>query len=125
MELPLNNGMIQQFLWPLLQWINTVVIHLKILNIDMKYYPILLSKAGELSALSQLAADVKSDTAPVFQVLSGALERMEAHLIENWAFEGNRVLLDFSLFEDVDGQIAEVEQFFRALFHEGVDAVPV
>lgn len=62
----------------------------------MKYYPILLSKAGEFKALKELNITVKREVSPIIEILDTSLERVETKLIEDWSFAGNQVLLDFS-----------------------------
>jgi hypothetical protein len=91
----------------------------------MKYYPILISKAGELTALANLSQHVKEETSPVIEVLSEALGNVEAHLLQHWSFPGNQVLIDFSLFEDIEERSAEVRPLFERLIAAGVNAVPV
>lgn len=51
-----------------------------------KYYPILLFKAGDLSALSNLSTNVKSEISPILQVLEGTFPNVESFLTNNWSF---------------------------------------
>ena len=90
-----------------------------------KYYPILLSKAGELSALSHLSDNVKNEISPVIQVLSENLEATENFLKLHWLFPENQVLLDFSLFENLDENIPAIQLFFSRITEDGVRAIPV
>lgn len=90
-----------------------------------KYYPILLSKAGELSALSHLSDLVKNETSPVIQVLNDNLESMEAFLLSNWSFTENQILLDFSLYENIAENIGNIQSFFTRIIAENINAVPV
>jgi hypothetical protein len=87
------------------------------------YYPILLSKAGELTALSHLSNAVKQNVSPVIEILPNTLERVELHLTSNWLFEGNQILLDFSLFDPFDR--TAVRAFFTRLIGQGINAIPV
>lgn len=88
----------------------------------MMYFPILLSKAGELTALSHLSQNVKDNTSPIIQILPRSLDRVEAHLLSNWAFEDNQILIDLSLF---DFDRAAIRTFFTNLYDEDVNAIPV
>lgn len=90
-----------------------------------KYYPILLSKAGEFSALSHLSEEVRNNTSPVIQVLSGNLESTENFLVSNWSFAENQILLDFSLYDNLVENISNIQSFFTKLMSENIDAVPV
>ncbi len=74
-----------------------------------KYFPILLSKAGEMVALLNLTLAVKNETAPVIQVLSDNLlddegnydDALQKKLLQMWNFKGNQMLLDVSLIDDI------------------------
>jgi hypothetical protein len=67
-----------------------------------RYFPVLLSKAGELKALSNLAQNVKDEIAPVIQVLADNFDRIEEFASANWAFDDNQLFLDFSLCDPFD-----------------------
>lgn len=90
-----------------------------------KYYPILLSKAGELTALSHLSESVKTKISPVIQILSENLSATENFIRTHWAFSENQILLDFSLFENIDERISDIQLLFSELIAEGVNVVPV
>lgn len=90
-----------------------------------KYYPILLSKAGELSALSHLSDDVKKEISPVIQILNENLDSTENFLTSHWSFPENQILLDFSLFENLDENIPTIQLFFSRLVALGIKAIPV
>lgn len=90
----------------------------------MKYYPILLSKAGELTALKQLTPNVKAETAPVIQVLEENFENVEALLVEEWNFQNNSVLLDFSLL-DTNTYLVQIENLLRNCLNANVNVVPI
>lgn len=87
-----------------------------------KYFPILVSKAGELTALSNLTSAVKDDVAPVIQVLPDSYDRVEAFL-PNWSFSANEVYLDFSLCNPFDG--AATRSLILGLINGGVNVIPV
>jgi hypothetical protein len=92
----------------------------------MKYFPILLSKAGEFKALHELNVPVKADTSPVIKILNGSIGTTEANLIRDWAFAGNQILLDFSCYGIIEtANIADIRQLFDNLRIAGVNAVPV
>lgn len=88
-----------------------------------KYFPIVLSKAGELGALNRLTPTVKSEISPVFQVLSKSRDKFERHLVQQWSFNNNQVLLDFNNHENLNA--ADVMRFYHRLFDQGINVVPV
>ncbi|WP_017498068.1 beta family protein [Flavobacterium sp. WG21] len=87
-----------------------------------KYYPILLSKAGELTALSKLSQTSKNDVTPVLQVLSEHISKIES-FHSHWNFRENELFLDFSLAEDLS--IPVIKKLIRDLQNNGVNIVPV
>ncbi|MGN6478517.1 MAG: beta family protein, partial [Flavipsychrobacter sp.] len=91
----------------------------------MIYYPILLSKSGELTALRHLTQAVKNETCPVFEILEDNMDALEAFLIAEWTFDDNRAMLDFSLLENVDPSLRRIRRFFDTLYANGVNAIPV
>lgn len=91
----------------------------------MLYYPILLSKSGELTALERLDQNVKNDTCPIFEVLSNNLDALETFTINYWCFNDNQVAFDFSVFEDVNGNLKVIKRFLETLLQSGVNAIPV
>jgi hypothetical protein len=92
----------------------------------MKYFPILLSKAGEFKALQQLTATVKSDIAPIIEVIPNSIERVQTKLTADWSFAGNKVFLDFSSYGNIGtSNIADIQQLFSNLTTAGVNVVPV
>lgn len=88
----------------------------------MKYFPILVSKAGELSALKNLFQNVKNETAPVIQILDGHFDNVDNMLNTHWAFQGNSVILDFSLLANPN--IIVVENLLRSLNAAHVNVIP-
>ena len=87
-----------------------------------KYYPILLSKAGELTALSKLSQTSKNEVVPVLQVLSEHISKIEA-FSSHWNFKGNELFLDFSLTDNLN--IPTIRKLIRDLQNNGVNVVPV
>lgn len=92
---------------------------------SMKYFPILLSKAGELNALKHLNQNTKDEISPVLQVLQENLGSIENFLTEAWSFPANQILLDFSLIGDVSAEIHRIEAVIRNSLNNGVHVVPV
>jgi len=88
-----------------------------------KYFPILLSKAGEIKALSNLTENVKDEIAPIMQVLPGEYNRVEAFASEFWSFDDNQLFLDFSLCDPFER--INTRNLIRNLTLEGVNIVPV
>ncbi|HAO09379.1 MAG TPA: hypothetical protein DCQ50_20905 [Chryseobacterium sp.] len=86
-----------------------------------KYFPILLSKAGELTALSKLSEPVKNQLTPIIQVLPDSLESIIT-FASNWDFEGNEIFLDFSLFGNNN---LPLRRFISDLVNLNVNIVPV
>ena len=87
-----------------------------------KYYPILLSKAGELTALSKLTQTSKEEVVPILQVLSKDISKIEA-FHSDWNFIGNELFLDFSLVADLDTSL--IKKLIIDLQNNGVNIVPV
>jgi len=87
-----------------------------------KYYPILLSKAGELTALSKLDQTSKNNTVPILQVLEEHISKIES-FYSHWNFAGNELFLDFSLTDPFN--IRSVSALIRHLQANGVNVVPV
>jgi hypothetical protein len=98
-----------------------------------RYFPILLSKASELVALNRLQQQVKVEITPVIEVLNEMMEdddgnyepKLENRLRDIWAFDGNSIFLDFSLYEDITGNIPHIQALFQNLWAQGVHATPV
>lgn len=90
-----------------------------------KYYPILLSKAGELTALSNLADNVKTEITPVLQILDGTLGNVESFLINRWNFERNSIYLDLSLYENLEDEIISIRDLFQNLVNNDIHLTPV
>jgi hypothetical protein len=90
-----------------------------------KYYPILLSKSGELNALAHLDVDVRKDISPVIEILSGEIARVQDYLSVDWNFDDNEILIDFSNYGDIEPEITTVRDFFVAIIDAGVTAIPV
>jgi len=93
-----------------------------ILNGMKKYFPILLSKAGELCAISNLSQSVKNDICPVIQVLTDHYENVES-TFSSWNFPSNQLFLDFSLSNPFNRK--SIKNLIQNLFNEGVNIIPV
>lgn len=91
----------------------------------MKYFPILLSKAGELKALKELNKAIVPDISPIIEILDGNLSAVEATLLSHWAFNGNQILIDFANYSNVTRDIGGITTFFANLFSAGINIVPV
>lgn len=87
-----------------------------------KYYPILLSKAGELSALSKLDLITKNEVTPILQVLSGSIKKIE-NFHSHWNFKDNELFLDFSLMDPFSH--ITILNLIQHLQSNGVNVVPV
>ncbi|OYD41174.1 beta family protein [Sphingobacterium cellulitidis] len=61
-----------------------------------KYFPLLLSKAGELNALKNLSDKVKDNISPILNVLQNSEEKIINFCSENWTFPNNQILFDFT-----------------------------
>ncbi|MFC1225344.1 hypothetical protein ACFE6N_16160 [Pedobacter sp. BG31] len=91
----------------------------------MKYYPILLSKAGELIALEKLAQNVKNTSAPIIQIVEDNFTSISDHLKNNWSFTNNEVLLDFSLINSLSSKISDVTLIITDAIANGINITPV
>lgn len=105
-----------------------------------KYYPILISKEGEMVCLRHLTQEVKDNVCPVIQVLKTTLLKLEdkkddasslvydksfeENLGIHWSFPGNKVILDFSLFDDLSKHIRTVKKLINNLIAKGVEVIP-
>jgi len=97
-----------------------------------KYYPILLSKEGELVALQNLSQNIKDGIAPVLEITADTLfkdgdykNKIQDSLLESWAFEGNKIFVDFSYFTNTSGEIRAINRLLTYLLNNGVNACPV
>jgi len=88
-----------------------------------KYFPVLLSKAGEIKALSKLSPNVKEEIVPVIQVLTDGYDRVETFASTEWSFDDNKLFLDFSLCDPFDR--ARTRNLITNLSVAGVNVVPV
>lgn len=88
-----------------------------------RYFPLLLSKAGETTALVKLTQPVKDEISPIIQVLPDGYDRVEHFAVNNWAFAGNELFLDFSLCEPFDR--AAKRRLLTRLSAAGVHIIPV
>lgn len=107
-----------------------------------KYYPILVSKKGEQVALQHLTQDVKDDLCPVIEVLYDSIikkvksadklsstsvysDKLAKYFATHWSFFNNEVQLDFSLFENLEQEILNVQKLIKHMLTSSVNVVPV
>lgn len=93
-----------------------------------KYFPVLLAKAGELTALSRLEHNVKEEISPIIQVLSkndfdSVYDALLKCFTTHWSFSRNQILFDFSLVDKFS--LKEIFKLLSGLKKGGVNAVPV
>lgn len=88
-----------------------------------KYFPLLLSKAGEIQALTRLSQNVKDEISPIIQVLPGEYDRVEKFASSQWTFTLNQLFLDFSLCQPFDQ--SSVRNLVLRLLKAGVNVIPV
>lgn len=103
-----------------------------------KYYPVLVSKDSELSALSRLEHKVKLVITPVLQIITldstkgggkrqnrkSKLEKLNEFLAKHWSFQGNQIVLDFSLLPNLEANHSVVEGLFKLCRDNGVNVMP-
>lgn len=89
-----------------------------------KYFPILLSKSGEIGALTQLSQQVKNEIVPVIQVLPETIENLKKFLTTHWNFDRNLVFLDFSLMDITENEFS-LSGLYHSLQERGVNVVLV
>ncbi|MBO0953224.1 beta family protein [Fibrella forsythiae] len=95
------------------------------------YTPILVSKEGELIALSYLLPDQKDNTIPLIQLIPDAKEdRVKDYvqtrikpLVDSWSFPGNRIYLDSSYLQQYEFGVTQ--DFFNKLKNNGINIIPV
>lgn len=87
-----------------------------------KYYPILLTKAGEMSALRELSQNVKNEISPILQLIDGSYDKVQEFALDHWSFGGSQVFLDFSLCA-FNSTVAT--NLITDLSLAGIDVVPV
>lgn len=88
-----------------------------------RYFPILLSKAGEIKALTKLTQNVKNEIAPVIQVLTDGYDRVESFASSEWTFKDNELFLDFSLCDTFER--VRVKNLITNLSDKRVKVTPV
>lgn len=93
-----------------------------ILTVMKKYFPILLSKAGELCAISKLSQSVKDNICPIIQVLNDHYENVES-TFSKWNFPSNQLFLDFSLINPFN--YGNTKSLISNLFQNGVNVIPI
>lgn len=88
-----------------------------------KYYPIFVSKSGELRALKELSQLVKDEITPIIEVIPHNYERVLNFAIKEWKFNNNELYLDFSLCSPYDD--SETQKLIESLLLGHVNVVPV
>ncbi|CAM1356724.1 beta family protein [Tenacibaculum ascidiaceicola] len=99
-----------------------------------KYFPILVSKKGEIVALQHLEQKVKEEITPVIQVLGLNLEKkvkgqpvynnfLENFFIRHWSFFGNQLILDFTYLENWDYYFDGIKRLTEELIYNNVNVV--
>jgi hypothetical protein len=88
-----------------------------------RYFPILLSKSGEITALTNLTQRVKDEIAPIIQVLIDGYDRVEKFASTEWSFDHKKLFLDFSLCVPFD--TAKTRNIITNLSDAGVNLIPV
>lgn len=105
-----------------------------------KYFPILVSKAGELEALRNLDSKVKDEICPIIQVVPEPIptpskskkpriqkEPKEHRVLEKlstaWSFEKNELFLDFMYLDPFDLSVAK--SLIKELSERNVNVTPV
>ncbi len=88
-----------------------------------KYFPVLLSKAGEITALTNLTQNLKEEISPIIQVLADGYNRVENFASTEWSFDDNELFLDFSLCDPFDR--ASTRSLITNLVTAGVNVIPV
>jgi hypothetical protein len=102
-----------------------------------KYYPILLSKKGEVVALQYLKQATKDNISPIIEILDDSLEKkvkitagsyktvykdeFENFLKTHWSFFGNEIILDFSLTTEIERKLEIIEKMVKSLILAGVN----
>jgi hypothetical protein len=102
-----------------------------------KYFPILLSKKGELVCLQHLSQSVKDNISPIIEVLSKSIikydkdteafsydDSFEKYLKTHWDFDNAQFILDFSLFEDITSNIKYIKKLLENLIRKGINVIP-
>lgn len=105
-----------------------------------KYYPLLISRKGEIVALQHLKQGTKDHVCPVIQIVDDSLEKsvteksgsskivykdeLENFLKTHWIFFGNEIILDFSEVTNVDTKIELVKKMLASLINAGVNIIP-
>ncbi|CAF3384529.1 unnamed protein product [Rotaria sp. Silwood2] len=109
-----------------------------------KYYPILISKQGELTAIQHLTQDVKDNICPVIEILEEILEKkirltkgmpkdtprqkkyndlLEKTLYTHWSFDGNKIIFDFTYFNFANGKFEVIKNVINSLLARKVNII--
>lgn len=88
----------------------------------IKYYPILLSKAGEFDALRNLNDGVIDGIAPIIEVLNDGVTKTVS-FIDYWASMDGEIFFDFSYFQGLTTN--NVDDIFNSAFDSFIQFHPV
>ncbi|MBV7268692.1 beta family protein [Winogradskyella luteola] len=101
-----------------------------------KYYPILVSKKGEIVALQHLEQKVKDEVSPIIEVIENSIikpkkegggfiykEDLERFFVTHWSFFNNQIIMDFSLFKKWDIHKDKIRTMLIFLIKSGVNIV--
>lgn len=101
-----------------------------------KYFPILISKKGEIVALQHLEQSVKDEVSPVIEVIDSSIMKilksggyeykndLEKFFRTHWSFFGNQIIMDFSLFQRWDLHKEKIRKLLHFLLNSGVNVIP-
>jgi hypothetical protein len=93
-------------------------------KIMKKYYPVLVSKPGEIVALQHLTQNVKNQICPVIEVLKTNSDTLTKFLLLHWIFFENAVVLDFTYYKDAEDNIEEIKKLIELLLSRKVNVIP-
>jgi len=101
-----------------------------------KYYPILVSKKGEIVALQRMEQNVKDEISPIIEIVEDTIikklktggfeykDDLKKFFETHWSFFGNQIIIDFSLFKRWDLHRDNVRKLLIHLIKYGVNIVP-
>ena len=101
-----------------------------------KYYPILISKKGEIVALQRLEQNVKDEICPILEIVENTIiknqknggfeykDDLEKFFKTHWSFFGNQIIIDFSLFDRWDIHRDKIRNLLIYLTTSGVNIIP-
>lgn len=90
----------------------------------MKYFPILKAKAGEFSSLAKLSNSLRYDIVPVIELVADCENATRKHLVNEWDFPDNRVIIDPFYFRLTGNSFDAYLILLRELKEKGVNVIP-